>query len=1079
MKHCLITFLCGLFLCPAFCQKGDIVPDVDSLIKKENYKEANRIIKERLQHFFAQKNIDTIADYINYLGKSAAKLSSPDAAVPAIEAVIQKLKIQAPYHKSIIPAYFEAAACLSNLGKNDVAYHYMQSLEKYFAPQPALLSKDLSALESNKGDYAMRQGKYALASSHYLRSIAILKTIPNPDQQKMYFANNSMGIVMWYSSRLDSAVLFFEKAVEALNKMENNPLNRNYRVALVESNMAGCYNVLGKTQQAIKTYERVIDNFKKFIQSPEPHAKKENALMSQFQTVDNLAKVYVDLGDFSKAHDLLYYAYKQKQQHFGDKSPEVYKSLIFLGTIYNNQRNYTKARSFLNDAVSRLQAGGDVNNAWGAEAYSQLAVAARGLKNNAEATHYFGEANKIYEIVYGGQYDDLYLNYLGEMSLFYADNKQPVLALSSINKGLNYVVKSQGEQSLQTVLQLRNLAAVHFSLKNYDATIKAAARGLTAINGFMGQSREMMDSVKIELEKPRLILLRSKAAYEKLPAQKDIAALSLLLKELYQAKDILDKRKTILFGDKDITALMANNNDLLDFIKKLNYELYNATGRATYLDKLIGLHEAGMYARIRSRMDKQKAIRFAKVPEAVIEEENKLKAALENSLKSQASHEEKITAYLTTVAKWRLHNENIRKQYPAYYNMRYAGIEKTLNELSSTIPTGITALRYFFTGKDLMVVLATAQKQKLYTLSNEKLEENIAVLNDPKATPAQMGQAGYTLYNQLWKPIEKEITTNRVMIIPDNILYNLSFDMLSPVVTNDFRQLASNCLLNKYAIAYHFSLLAVAPQQTKQNVKDNFVGFSPEFSDEQKKQYSASIKNDSLHLDNTYLSLLPLPFTTSLTKKIQNSLGGSVFLNNASTPASFRSNAGGHSIIHIGTHAESNNNFPEFSRLIFAKDPQKANAENAVYLFDIYSCDLSSNLAVLAACESGKPGYQDGEGMISMAHAFNYAGSESILTGLWKIDEQASANITDRFYKNLQEGMSKDEALRQAKLHYLQNNDGRLLNPQYWAGLVIMGDTSPVQLKPSFSKWIWIAGGVAAIALIVFFWNRKRKAQLN
>lgn len=1073
MKHCLLA--CLIFISPvvASCQKNDVVKDIDDLLKQEKYKEASTIIKERVNAFIAAKNIDTIADYINYFGKTVAKLNGNDAARPAMETWIQKAKAGFPYHKAIISFYMESASCLSNLGKNDQAYELMGQLEKYFTPHPEVLSNDLSAIESNKGDYAMRQGKYALASDHYQRSIEILKKLPNPDQQKMYFANNSMGIIMWYTSRLDSAVHFFNKAVEALNKMENTPLNRNFRVALVKNNIGGCYNVLGKTQQAIDTYEEVVSHYKKFIQSPEPHPKKENAVTQQFQAIDNLAKVYLDLGDFSKAHDLLFYSYKQKQQHLGDKSPEVCKSLIFLGTIYNNQHQYTKATSFLNNAVERLKSAGDMNNAWTAEAYSQLAVAARGLKNNKEAARWFSEANTIYEAVYAGQYDDLYLNYLSEMSMFYADNEEPALALSYINKGLNYVIKSQGEQSLQTVLQLKNLAAVNLSLKNYPAVLQASDRGIKAIDGVMSLSNEMMDSVKIEMEKPRLILLRSKAAYEMMPAKKDTAVLASLLTHLYEAKDILDKRKAILFSDKDIAALIASNNDLLDFIKKLNYELYNSTGKIFYLDKMIGLHEAGMYARIRSRMDKQKAIRFAKVPDAVIAKEAALKLSIENILRSGAGHDQKIAGYMTALTQWRVHHEMIRKTYPDYYQMRYAGNEKTLKELSSFIPEGITMLRYFFTDNDLFVLVATKQKQKLFPLPLARLEENIALMNDPQTSAKQVCDASHVLYQQLWKPVEKEISGTRVMIIPDNILYNLSFEMLSPVASVNYRQLASNCILNKYAIAYHFSLLALEPSQQIKNTKGNFVGFSPEFSDEQKKQYTASIKNDSLHLDNTYLSLLPLPFTTSLTKKIRNNLGGNIFLNNESTPAAFRTGAGGHSIIHIGTHAESNNNFPEYSRLIFAKDPQKSAAENSVYLFDIYSCDLSADLSVLTACESGKPGYQDGEGMLSMAHAFNYAGSRSILTGLWKIDEQVSTSITDGFYKNLQEGMSKDVALQQAKLHFLKNNEGRLLAPQYWAGLAIMGDTTPIKLKLNTSKWWWMSGGFIIIALIAFFKLRR------
>ncbi|HEY0039997.1 MAG TPA: CHAT domain-containing protein, partial [Flavisolibacter sp.] len=146
---------------------------------------------------------------------------------------------------------------------------------------------------------------------------------------------------------------------------------------------------------------------------------------------------------------------------------------------------------------------------------------------------------------------------------------------------------------------------------------------------------------------------------------------------------------------------------------------------------------------------------------------------------------------------------------------------------------------------------------------------------------------------------------------------------------------------------------------------------------------------------------------------------------------------------------------------------------------EIYNCNLTSDLAVLTACESGKPGYEDGEGMVSLAHAFNYAGSESILTGLWKIDEQASAVLMESFYKNLVAGLPKDEALRQAKLDYLKNADGRALAPQYWAGLVIMGDTSPIALETASTfNWRWIAIGAMIIAFVigVFRFLQKRAA---
>ncbi|MCP9750145.1 CHAT domain-containing protein [Ferruginibacter sp. HRS2-29] len=1075
IKYLFLIFTSAFFFSNSFCQKNNVVPDVEELLKTENFKEVNRLCKERISNFFVQKNADTISAYINYLGKSGNALKGETAAKADVLGVVQKAKNNFPDNKALVKIYLEAASFFSNSGNHQLAYDLVTQLDNYFANKRAVIAADIPAIQSNLGDYSMRMGKYAIASDHYIRSIQFLKTDPKPDEQKLYFANNSLGIVMWYSSRLDSAIFYWNKAIEALNKLEATPLNRNFRVALVQNNIAGCLNVLGKTQEAIDMFEQVIDNNKKFIASPEPHPKKENSRINQFQAIDNLAKVYLELGDFTKAHDLLNYSYQQKLKTFGDKSPEVYKSLIFLATIYNNQHNYPKAKTYLLDAINRIKTLGDIENSWGAEAYTQLAVAAKGLKNNSEAAAAYHEADRIYDIVYQGQYDDLYLSYLGGQSLFYADNNEGALAISSVTKGLHYVNKSQGENSLAAILQLKNLAEVNFRLKNYAQVFAVATKGLSILNKLAPQSSDLLDSIKISMEQPALVLLKSKAAY-KLQEKKDTAFLNALLKELYEARNVVDKRKGILYSEKDITSLMAGYRELLDFIKKLNYELYAATGKTDYLDKMIGSHEQAMYARIRSRMDKQRAIRFSQVPASIMAEEARLRESIRLALQGKAAHDEKIKAYIAAVNSWNDYQQMLREKYPAYYEMRYGTKEKNVAALSQSIPAGITVLRYFFTGPDLFVLVATRQKQQLIVLPTDRLTENVLALNDPRTAPAQAGEAGFNLYNQLWKPVEKLVGNNRVMIIPDDILYNITFDMLVPERVDNYRDLAKKALVNKYAISYYYSLLALNEQKPVSKMKASFIGFSPEFSDEQKKVYSELIKNDSLHADNTYLSLLPLPFTTSLVREVHDNLGGEIFLNDRSTPEAFRTHAGNHTIIYIGTHAEANNNYPEFSRLIFAKDPQKASGENSLYLFDIYNCDLSSDLVILTACESGKAGYQDGEGMVSMAHAFSYAGSQSILTGLWKIDEQSSTIITDHFYKNLLEGMTKDEALRQAKLKYLSENEGRMLAPKYWAGLVIMGDTSPVVL-PRNKKTLafWMAGGLFLVLLMGILYYRRRK----
>ena len=161
--------------------------------------------------------------------------------------------------------------------------------------------------------------------------------------------------------------------------------------------------------------------------------------------------------------------------------------------------------------------------------------------------------------------------------------------------------------------------------------------------------------------------------------------------------------------------------------------------------------------------------------------------------------------------------------------------------------------------------------------------------------------------------------------------------------------------------------------------------------------------------------------------------------------------------------------------MIFAKDVAKdaKREDNSLFTYEIYDYNVASNLTILTACETGKPTFEPGEGMISLAHAFNYAGSESILTSLWKIDEKSSNEILGYFYDNLKDGMPKDEALRQAKLSYLAVAKGRTLAPQYWSGLVLMGDTSPLELHSEFPFWPWFLGGLVILAVMLFVFREK------
>ena len=71
------------------------------------------------------------------------------------------------------------------------------------------------------------------------------------------------------------------------------------------------------------------------------------------------------------------------------------------------------------------------------------------------------------------------------------------------------------------------------------------------------------------------------------------------------------------------------------------------------------------------------------------------------------------------------------------------------------------------------------------------------------------------------------------------------------------------------------------------------------------------------------------------------------------------------------------------------------------------------------------------------------------------------------FYKKLKEGLPKDEALRQAKLTYLEQAKGLAAHPFFWAAFVQIGNNSPIIIHSSWISWIYGIAGLILLVIIV------------
>ena len=62
-----------------------------------------------------------------------------------------------------------------------------------------------------------------------------------------------------------------------------------------------------------------------------------------------------------------------------------------------------------------------------------------------------------------------------------------------------------------------------------------------------------------------------------------------------------------------------------------------------------------------------------------------------------------------------------------------------------------------------------------------------------------------------------------------------------------------------------------------------------------------------------------------------------------------------------------------------------------------------------------------------------------MLFSLWNVNDAATSELMKGFYKNLNRGLAKDEAPRQAKLVLLYDKQRRWRHPYFWATFVLAG----------------------------------------
>lgn len=145
-------------------------------------------------------------------------------------------------------------------------------------------------------------------------------------------------------------------------------------------------------------------------------------------------------------------------------------------------------------------------------------------------------------------------------------------------------------------------------------------------------------------------------------------------------------------------------------------------------------------------------------------------------------------------------------------------------------------------------------------------------------------------------------------------------------------------------------------------------------------------------------------------------------------------------IIHFATHAFADDTNPKMSWLALSSVNPEGRPQNGLLrMLDIYDLNLSADLVVLSACSTGLGKDVRGEGLIGLVRGFMYAGAARVVSSLWRVDDQSTAELMKRFYRAMmKDGQAPAAALRTAQLE--MSRQERWSAPYYWAGFVLQGE---------------------------------------
>ncbi len=324
-------------------------------------------------------------------------------------------------------------------------------------------------------------------------------------------------------------------------------------------------------------------------------------------------------------------------------------------------------------------------------------------------------------------------------------------------------------------------------------------------------------------------------------------------------------------------------------------------------------------------------------------------------------------------------------------------------------------------------------------------------------------RTGHSLYYRL---VHHDVFKNgqRLIIIPDGLLQQLPFEtLLTELPLDSIHKTAFgklDYLLKSKRIHYHYSsrLWWHSWQLTNPSPNNELLALSASYGNSEASKRPAA-------LQQLRQQLPAQAYMEGLVDSLAEYYAGDFYTNRYSSEYYYQQYASNYGLLFLGFYGYSGAATGGVPSIVLAEDDY-AREDNFLSLYEIQEQPIQADLVVLNNVyqEKKRAGAQQ-RNLLALGSSFLYAGSKGVVVPLWQQDSTAVAVIR-YYYEGLQQGLENDEALRQAKLNYLQTASSSAAHPSNWAGYILLGNQQTIKLAAPITYIWWFVIPIAFIGFL-------------